>query len=313
MSDHENKNEYAIQTFGLTKSFGNRKAVDKINLVVKKGDIFSLLGPNGAGKTTTIKMLTGVLKPTVGTAKIMDYDITRDLSEVKGIIDISPQETAIAGHLTAWENLILMGGINGLKKEDTEKRAKKLIKLMGLTERANEQVQKFSGGMQRRLSIAMALISDPPVLFLDEPTLGLDPQARRVIWEQIEQLKGKKTIILTTHYLEEADALADRVAIISQGNIIAEGTPQELKKNIYGLQTMIIKGQNLSSLDIDGLKEVYPHITKIDGGIKIEAQELIFDEIVDYLRSRGVKINWLSMKEPSLDDVFLTLTGEEVN
>ena len=130
MSNYENENEYAIQIFGLTKSFGNRKAVDKINLVVKKGDIFSLLGPNGAGKTTIIKMLSGVLKPTVGTAKIMDYDITRDLSEVKGIIDISPQETAIAGHLTAWENLILMGGINGLKKEDTEKRAKKLIKLM---------------------------------------------------------------------------------------------------------------------------------------------------------------------------------------
>ncbi|BDZ69237.1 ATP-binding cassette domain-containing protein [Methanobacterium ferruginis] len=313
MSNHENENEYAIQTFDLTKSFGNRKAVDKINLVVKKGDIFSLLGPNGAGKTTTIKMLTGVLKPTVGTAKIMDYDITRNPSEVKGIIDISPQETAIAGHLTAWENLILMGGINGLKKEDTEKRAKKLIKLMGLTERANEQVQKFSGGMQRRLSIAMALISDPPILFLDEPTLGLDPQARRVIWEQIEQLKGEKTIILTTHYLEEADALADRVAIISQGSIIAEGTPQELKKNIHGLQTMIIKGQNLSSPDIERLKETYPYITKIDGGIKIEAQELIFDEIVDYLRSRGVKINWLSMKEPSLDDVFLDLTGEEVN
>jgi ABC-2 type transport system ATP-binding protein len=313
MSNHENENEYAIQTFGLTKSFGNCKAVDKINLVVKKGDIFSLLGPNGAGKTTTIKMLTGVLKPTVGTAKIMDYDITRNPSEVKGIIDISPQETAIAGHLTAWENLILMGGINGLKKEDTEKRAKKLIKLMGLTERANEQVQKFSGGMQRRLSIAMALISDPPILFLDEPTLGLDPQARRVIWEQIEHLKGKKTIILTTHYLEEADSLADRVAIISQGNIIAEGTPQELKKNIYGLQTMIIKGQNLSSPDIEGLKEIYPHITKIDDGIKIEAQELIFDEIVDYLRSKGVKISWVSMKEPSLDDVFLNLTGEEVN
>ncbi|KAF5051433.1 ATP-binding cassette domain-containing protein [Methanobacterium subterraneum] len=313
MSNHEGENEYAIKTFGLTKTFGSRKAVDEINLAVKKGDIFSLIGPNGAGKTTIIKMLSCLLKPTVGTATIMNYDIKKNYSEVKRIIDVSPQETAIAGHLTAWENLILMGGVNGLKKQETEKRAKKLIKLMGLTQRANEQVQKFSGGMQRRLSIAMALISDPPVLFLDEPTLGLDPQARRAIWEQIEHLKGEKTIILTTHYLEEADALADRVAIIRQGTIIAEGTPQELKENVYGMQTMIIKGQNIITADIQGLKEIYPNITVIDGGIKIKAQELIFDEIVDYLRSEGVKIEWISMKEPSLDDVFLRLTGEGVN
>ncbi|HII83899.1 MAG TPA: ATP-binding cassette domain-containing protein [Methanobacterium subterraneum] len=312
MSNHEDENEYAIKTFGLTKTFGSRKAVDEINLAVKKGDIFSLIGPNGAGKTTIIKMLSCLLKPTVGTATIMNYDIKKNYSEVKRIIDVSPQETAIAGHLTAWENLILMGGVNGLKKQETEKRAKKLIKLMGLTQRANEQVQKFSGGMQRRLSIAMALISDPPVLFLDEPTLGLDPQARRAIWEQIEHLKGEKTIILTTHYLEEADALADRVAIIRQGTIIAEGTPQELKENVYGMQTMIIKGQNIITADIQGLKEIYPNITVIDGGIKIKAQELIFDEIVDYLRSEGVKIEWISMKEPSLDDVFLRLTGEGV-
>ena len=312
MSNHEDENEYAIKTFGLTKTFGSRKAVDEINLAVKKGDIFSLIGPNGAGKTTIIKMLSCLLKPTVGTATIMNYDIKKNYSEVKRIIDVSPQETAIAGHLTAWENLILMGGVNGLKKQETEKRAKKLIKLMGLTQRANEQVQKFSGGMQRRLSIAMALISDPPVLFLDEPTLGLDPQARRAIWEQIEHLKGEKTIILTTHYLEEADALADRVAIIRQGTIIAEGTPQELKENVYGMQTMIIKGQNIITADIQGLKEIYSNITVIDGGIKIKAQELIFDEIVDYLRSEGVKIEWISMKEPSLDDVFLRLTGEGV-
>ena len=313
MSNHEGENEYAIKTFGLTKTFGSRKAVDEINLAVKKGDVFSLIGPNGAGKTTIIKMLSCLLKPTVGTATIMNYDIKKNYSEVKRIIDVSPQETAIACHLTAWENLILMGGVNGLKKQETEKRAKKLIKLMGLTQRANEQVQKFSGGMQRRLSIAMALISDPPVLFLDEPTLGLDPQARRAIWEQIEHLKGEKTIILTTHYLEEADALADRVAIIRQGTIIAEGTPQELKENVYGMQTMIIKGQNIITADIQGLKKIYPNITVIDGGIKIKAQELIFDEIVDYLRSEGVKIEWISMKEPSLDDVYLRLTGEGVN
>ncbi len=307
-----NENNYSIQTFGLTKKYKDQKAVNGINLAIKRGEVFSLLGPNGAGKTTTIQMLCCLLKPTAGTATIMGYDIKKNPSAVKEVIDISPQETAIASHLTAWENLMLMGGINGLKKEETKKRAKKLIELMGLAERANEQVQNFSGGMQRRLSIAMALISDPPVLFLDEPTLGLDPQARRAIWKHIEHLKEKKTIILTTHYLEEADALADRVAIISEGNIIAIGTPKELKNDIYGMRTVVIKAQKLSSTCIEGLKEMYLSVREIDDGIEIKARELNFDEIVDYIRSSGAKIEWFSMEEPSLDDVFLSLTGKEM-
>lgn len=309
----KNENNCAIQTFGLTKKYKDRAAVNGINLAIKRGEVFSLLGPNGAGKTTIIQMLCCLLEPSAGTAAICGHDIKKNPSAVKEIIDISPQETAVAGHLTAWENLMLMGGINDMSKEETKKRAKTLLELMGLTERANEQVQKFSGGMQRRLSIAMALISDPPVLFLDEPTLGLDPQARRAIWKQIEHLKEKKTIILTTHYLEEADALADRLAIISEGNIIAIGTPKELKDRIHGMQTMIIKAQKLSSAVIKGLKKMYPNVREIDDGIEIKARELNFDEIIDYIRSRGAKIEWLSMKEPSLDDVFLNLTGKEVS
>jgi ABC-2 type transport system ATP-binding protein len=206
-------NRFAIQTFSLSRKFGDLVAVNSIDLSIKEGELFSLLGPNGAGKTTAIKMLCCLLRPSSGTATIMGHDINEDPMAVKRIIDVSPQETAIAEHLNAWENLSLIGGIRGLMKEEVKKRSADLLEMVGLTKRAKEQVRKFSGGMKRRLSIAMALVSDPQVLFLDEPTLGLDPQSRRGIWEHIAELKGKKTILLTTHYLEEADALADRIAI----------------------------------------------------------------------------------------------------
>jgi len=312
MSCPTNENDFAIQTFAITKKFGNLTAVDGVDLSIKSGEMFSLLGPNGAGKTTTIKMLCCLLKPTAGTATVMGHDIQKEPLAIKEIIDVSPQETAIAGHLNAWENLALICGIYGLSKEETRKRSEELLELMGLTKRAKEQARKFSGGMQRRLSIAMALISDPQVLFLDEPTLGLDPQARRSMWERIEDLKGKKTILLTTHYLEEADALADRIAIIDKGKIIALGTPQELKNSISDKRTMVVKARNLTPDSIDGLKKMYPEAKKIEGGVEIRANELSFDKIVDFLRSKGATIESMSMKEPSLDDVFLQLTGKEL-
>ena len=309
MNDHGEW--YSIQTFDLTRKYGARTAVNSINLSIKQGELFSLLGPNGAGKTTTIKMLSCLLKPTAGTAVVMGHDIQKTPAAVKQILNVSPQETAIAGRLTAWENLLMMGGVYGLSKEMAKKRAKELLALFDLTARAGEQVRKFSGGMQRRLSIAMALISDPQVLFLDEPTLGLDPQSRRAMWQQIEKLKGEKTILLTTHYLEEVDALADRVAIIKEGEVVALGTPDELKENLQGMQTMVVRAQNLTMEIAAGLKKIYPHTKMKESGLEIRAKELIFDDIVDYLRENNVKINWLSMKEPSLDDVFLSLTGKE--
>jgi len=306
------KDSFAIQTFDITKKFGDLTAVNGIDLSIKKGELFSLLGPNGAGKTTTIEMLCCLLKPTSGTASIMGHDIREDPLSVKGIIDVSPQETAIAGHLNAWENLALICGIYGLSKEETRKRSKELLKLMGLTKRAKDQVRKYSGGMQRRLNIAMALVSDPQVIFLDEPTLGLDPQARRSVWEQIEELKGKKTILLTTHYLEEADALADRIAIMDEGKIVALGTPQELKDSISDKRTMVVKAKNLTSNIIEGLNKTYLELKEIDGGIEIRDKELSFDKIIDYLRSNGVSIYSASVKQPTLDDVFLHLTGKEL-
>ena len=307
-----NGNRFAIQAFSLSRKFGDLVAVDGIDLSIKEGELFSLLGPNGAGKTTVIKMLCCLLRPSSGTATVLGRDINEDPMAVKQIIDVSPQETAIAEHLNARENLSLIGGIRGLAKKEVKRRSEELLEMVGLAKRAKEQVRKFSGGMKRRLSIAMALVSDPQVLFLDEPTLGLDPQSRRGIWEHIAELKGKKTIVLTTHYLEEADALADRIAIIDEGKIAALGTPQELKDGISDMQVMVVKAKNLPPDVIEGLKEIYPEVKTTESGIEIRAKELSFYEIVDYLRPRGVAIQSTSLKQPTLDDVFLHLTGKEL-
>jgi ABC-2 type transport system ATP-binding protein len=305
-------NRFAVQTFSLSRKFEDLVAVDGIDLSIKEGELFSLLGPNGAGKTTAIKMLCCLLRPSSGTATVMGRDIQKDPIAVKQIIDVSPQETAIAEHLNAWENLSLIGGIHGLAKEEVKKRSEELLEMVGLAKRAKEQVRKFSGGMKRRLSIAMALVSDPQVLFLDEPTLGLDPQSRRGIWEHIAELKGKKTILLTTHYLEEADVLADRIAIIDEGKIVALGIPQELKDSISDMRVMVVKAENLPPDAIEGLKEIYPEVKATEDGIEIKAKELSFYDIVDYLRPKGVVIQSISLKQPTLDDVFLHLTGKEL-
>jgi len=305
-------NHFAIQTFGISKKFGNIVAVDGLDLSIKEGELFSLLGPNGAGKTTTIKMLCCLLRPSSGTATIMGHDIQMDPIAVKQLIDVSPQETAIAEHLNVWENLSLMGGIHGIGKEEVGKRSEELVEMMGLTKRAKDRVKKFSGGMKRRLSIAMALVSDPQVLFLDEPTIGLDPQSRRSIWEHIAKLKGKITIVHTTHYLEEADALADRIGIIDKGKIIALGTSRELKDSISDVQVMVVKAKNLTTDAIEGLRKIYPEVIEVDDGIEIKAKEVNFSEVVDYLRPKGVVIESTSLKEVTLDDVFLKLTGKEL-
>ena len=312
MTESTKGNGFAIQTLGISRTFGNIVSVDGIDLSVKEGELFSLLGPNGAGKTTIIKMLCCLLRPSSGTATIMGHDVQKDPIAVKKVIDISPQETAIAEHLNAWENLSLMGGIYGFGKEEVKKRSEELLELIGLTKRAKDQVRKYSGGMKRRLSLAMALVSDPQVLFLDEPTLGLDPQSRRSIWEHIAELKGKKTIVLTTHYLEEADALADRVAIIDEGKIVALGTPRELKDSISDMQVMVVKAKNLTTDAVEGLRKIYPEVKEVEDGVEIKAKEVSSYEIIDYLRPRGVVIESTFLKQITLDDVFLHLTGKEL-
>lgn len=220
----------AIQTERLTKKYKDLTAVDSLDLTVHTGELFSLLGVNGAGKTTTIKMLSCLTKPTGGDARLLGNSITRDTSAVKNIIGVSPQETAVAPNLTVKENLELMCGVHGFSREKTKLKVTELIEEFDLAQIQRKKAGKLSGGWQRRLSIAMALISEPGILFLDEPTLGLDVLARSDLWDTIRSLKGRITIILTTHYMEEAEALSDRIGIMKSGKLLALGTAEELKR-----------------------------------------------------------------------------------
>ena len=219
----------AVEIKNLTKAFKKRVAVDALNLSVEKGEIVALLGQNGAGKTTTVKMLSCLSHPTSGDAFIMGHSIVTDEKSVKKIINVSPQETAVAPKLSVRENLELTARIYGADEKTAKEKTGKLLADFSLTDRADDKSKKLSGGIQRKLSIAMALISDPEVIFLDEPTVGLDVRARRELWKQVKSLKGEKTVILTTHYLEEAQALADRIAIMNNGVLAAFGTVDEIK------------------------------------------------------------------------------------
>ena len=219
---------YSIETRQLTKKFKEKVAVDGINLQIKKGELFALLGTNGAGKTTTIKMLSGLILPTSGSIKILDMDMKKDIFKIKEILNVSPQETAIAPSLTVKENLEFMAGVYQINNK--KEKINELIKQFKLEEILNKRAKTLSGGWQRRLSIAISLINNPKILFLDEPTLGLDVIARKELWKVINELKGKITIVLTTHYMEEAESLSDRIGIMANGKLVDVGTSKELIK-----------------------------------------------------------------------------------
>ena len=221
-------NMYSIETKKLTKKFKDKIAVNEIDLNIKQGELFALLGVNGAGKTTTIKMLSGLILPTSGEIIIENMNMKKDIFKIKKILNVSPQETAIAPNLTVKENLKFMAGVYQIK--DKEKKIDELIKQFKLDEVLNKKAKTLSGGWQRKVSIAISLINDPKILFLDEPTLGLDVIARKELWKVINSLKGKITIILTTHYMEEAESLSDRIGIMANGKLIDIGTSQELIK-----------------------------------------------------------------------------------
>jgi ABC-2 type transport system ATP-binding protein len=302
----------AVQTFKLTKAFDGLVAVNGVDLEINRGELFSLLGPNGAGKTTTIRMLCCLLKPTRGTASILGHDIARVPFAVKKLIGVSPQDTILSERLNCWENLALVGKVHGLSSKEVTRRSQELLETMGLMERAKDRVGKFSGGMKRRLSIAMALVSDPQVLFLDEPTLGLDPQARRTIWEYIAELKGKKTILLTTHYMEEADFLSDRIGIIDEGRVVALGTAQELKTSRLEMRSMVVSTENLTAEVMEDLRNKYSRLEMVKEKLRISHKDLNFKEIVDYLHSRGVTIHSAALDQPTLEDVFIQITGKKL-
>jgi len=302
----------AVQTFKLTKNFDGLVAVEGVDLEIKKGELFSLLGPNGAGKTTTIRILCCLLTPTSGTASILGYDVVKTPFAVKRLIGVSPQDTILSERLSCWENLALIGKVHGLSSDEVKGRSVELLETMGLMERAKDQVRNFSGGMKRRLSIAMALISNPQIVFLDEPTLGLDPQARRAIWEYIAALKGKKTILLTTHYMEEADSLSDRIGIIDEGKVVSLGTSQELKTKVFEMRCMAVATENITAHVLEDLQSRYSRLEMAKGRLKIYDKDLDFKGIVDYLHSRGVNVYSAALEQPTLEDVFIQITGKRL-
>lgn len=302
-------NTAAIQISGLTKKFGNLVALNDLNLEIAQGELFALLGPNGAGKTTTINMLCCLLKPTSGTARILGNDVATNGYQVKKAIGVCPQETVVSDRLNAWENLELMGKLQGMPFRQWKQAAASLLERLGLLERARDRVRKFSGGMKRRLSLAMALLHDPEVLFLDEPTLGMDPQARRTMWDYISNLKGRTTILLTTNYMDEADELSDRVGIIDRGTLVALGTADQLKADLVEGRVLTIETTSIQPEAVTELQSRYSHVTQQGKTLRVSGAELDLKEVVDCLYSLGVAVSSVSFEQPTLEDVFLHVTG----
>lgn len=304
----------AIKIKNLTKKFGNFIAVDSINLEIKEGELFGLLGPNGAGKSTTLNMLATMMMPTSGNTTVNDVEIVNQ-DTVRRSIGVVFQDPSLDDELTGRENLEFHGRMYHMEKNLRVKRIDEVLKLVGLEEKAKFQIKTFSGGMKRRLEIARGLMHHPKILFLDEPTLGLDPQTRRGIWEYIQKLNKDEglTIILTTHYMEEADFLCDRIAIIDHGKIIALDTPENMK-NFLGGDVLKIETNESDHLDkileFDWIKdkkkfEGYLNITVADGGSAIP-------DILKVSSESGIKIDSVHMIRPSLEDVFIHYTGRTI-
>jgi ABC-2 type transport system ATP-binding protein len=304
----------AIEATGLAKSFGETRAVDGVDLTVRTGSVYGVLGPNGAGKTTTIRMLATLLSPDSGSARVLGHDVVKEADTVRGLISLTGQLASVDEDLTGRENLVLLGRLLGLKRDAAKARATELLDAFGLTEAAAKLVKNYSGGMRRRLDIAASIVVTPEVMFLDEPTTGLDPRSRNQVWDIIRALSaGGTTILLCTQYLEEADRLAEGIAVIDRGKVIAEGTPSQLKASVG-------RGRL--------------HVRLLDPEQRPEAERLLAGELesvhlepdpaaltapcadadraagaVAELTRQGVRVADFSLGQPSLDEVFLALTG----
>ncbi len=303
------KNQTAIEVNSLVKKYCNLTAVDSISFNVKKGEIFAFLGPNGAGKTTTVEILECIRKPTSGKAVVLGFDILKDEEEIKKRIGVLPQDFNTFARLTVKENIEYFAGMFGSSVD-----ADSLIKLVDLEDKRNEQYRKLSGGLKQRLGVAIALVNDPEILFLDEPTAGLDPKARHEVWDAILGLKQKgKTIFLTTHYMEEAEILADTVTIIHKGKIVADGTPQELIERHGKLSLLILKKTDKAAIPLIetlGLTAQYDKETR-DVKVTLNHANSI-SEVVRALCTKQIDFGELQLKKSTLEDVFLNLTGEKL-
>ena len=310
--------ENAIECTGLTRRFGTLTAVDGLSLEVRKGELFGFLGPNGAGKTTTISMLTTLLSPSGGNAKVAGFDLKRDAPMVRSRIGVVPQQFSLFEELTAMENLWYIGELYGMKKAETVKRAEELLKIVTLYDKRDVQSGSFSGGMKQRLSVAAGMLHRPEILFMDEPTTGLDPQSRIALRELTEKLNhAGMTIIYTTHDMFEADMLCRRIAIMDKGKLIAIGTPQELKATRgYGHKIVLEIGRHRAGL-ADALREYIGANYAKSEGRKIELRIVgmkdgTVQKILDFLGNRGYKLADIEVSEPTLEEVFINLTKKEL-
>jgi ABC-2 type transport system ATP-binding protein len=304
----------AIEATGLAKSFGDTKAVDGVDLAVRSGSVYGVLGPNGAGKTTTIRMLATLLRPDAGSARVLGHDIVTEADAVRGLVSLTGQLASVDEDLTGRENLVLIGRLLGLKRADAKARATELLDAFGLSEAAGRLVKHYSGGMRRRLDIAASIVVTPQLMFLDEPTTGLDPRSRNQVWDIVRALvEGGTTILLCTQYLDEADQLADGIAVIDHGRVIAEGTPGQLKASV-GSGALHVR-----LLDPEQRPEAERVLSRELGTVHLEPDPAALSvscadadrgaEAVAELARAGVRIADFSLGQPSLDEVFLALTG----
>ncbi|MHC1630733.1 MAG: ATP-binding cassette domain-containing protein [Methanotrichaceae archaeon] len=308
----------AIAASGLTMKFDGFTAVDKVDLQIEKGELFGLLGPNGAGKSTIIKMLTTMLRPTKGSAQVWGHEILKERDAIRSSIGVVFQDPSVDSKLTGKENLDFHGRMYGMNKSLREKRIEEVLELVDLTDKADLLLEDYSGGMQRRLEIARGLMHHPHVLFLDEPTLGLDAQTRRYIWDYIRKMNRDEgvTVILTTHYMEEADNLCNRVAIIDQGKIVALDTPENLK-DLIGTDIITLKIQDEDQEDLVEALSRFDWIESVDVSgeavnLSVDHGESRIPDIVLGACQAGVKIRSVNIHVPTLEDVFLKFTGKKI-
>lgn len=306
----------AIETSKLTKSFNSLTAVDELDIAVESGEVFGLLGPNGAGKTTTISMLCTILKPTSGTAKVNGFDIVKEATQVRKSIGIVFQDPSIDDRLTGRENLYMHANLYGVPPSEQKNRIDRVLRLVELEDRADDILRTYSGGMRRRLELARGLIHFPKVLFLDEPTLGLDPQTREHIWTYVRELKKTHdiTVVLTTHYMDEADRLCDRIAIMDYGRIIALDTPAELKETLEG-DVITVKADNLDALSQVIAEKLGLNKTQtVNGTLEITVRngKSLMPRVMELATENKIFVDSISLREPNLEDVFLHYTGRTI-